>query len=116
MQNLSPQNQQEVVRFQQMQQSLEVLLQQKANLEARLKENELAVSELEKASSDDVVYQAVGGLMIKKTRDKLLETSKERLETLSLRVKSLAEQEKRLKKQYEEQRKKVQSIIGTGNQ
>ncbi len=111
MPNLNPQQQQELMRFQQIQQSLEVLMQQKATLEARLKETEMAVTELEKISEDNEVYQAVGGLMIKKSRNELLESSKDRQETLQLRVKSLGEQEVRLKKQYEEQKTKVQLLL-----
>ena len=111
MPNLNAQQNQEVVRFQQIQQSLEVLMQQKANLEGRLKETVLAVSELEKAGEDDVVYKAVGGIMIKKSRNDLLEAAQDRKVTLGLRVKTFGEQETRLKKQYEEQKAKVQEII-----
>ena len=111
MPNFNPQQQQEIVRFQQMQQSLEMIMQQKATLEARLKETEMAIKELELASEETTVYQAIGGLMIKKTRNILLENSKDRQETLKLRVNSINEQEKRLKVQFEEQRKKIQQMM-----
>ena len=109
--NFTPQQQQEIQRYQQIQQSLEMLIQQKATMEARLTETDLAVRELEKADENAVVYRAVGGLMIKKSRSEILESSKDQQETLAIRVKSLGEQEKRLKLQFEEQKKKIQQMM-----
>lgn len=111
MPNLNQAQQQEVIRFQQMQQSLEIIMQQKGSFEAQLNETELAVKELEQTAEDGNVYQMIGNIMIKKNRNDLLESSKDRLENLKLRVNSLAEQEKRIKMQYEEQKKKIQNMF-----
>ena len=110
--NFTPEQQQEITRYQQIQQSLEMLMQQKSTLEARLAETDFAVKELEKVDDNAVVYRAVGGLMIKKSRSDILEASKDQQETLAIRVKSLGEQEKRLKVQFDEQKKKIQTMMG----
>lgn len=111
MPNLNQAQQQEVLRFQQMQQSLEIIMQQKATFESQLKETELAVKELEQTNENANVYQMIGSIMINKNRNELLEVSRDKQETLKLRVNSLTEQEKRLKKQYEEQKKKIQTMF-----
>lgn len=109
--NLSPQQQQEVVRLQQLQQSLEMIMQQKATMDAQAKEMDFAVGELEAAPEDAVAYKSVGGIFIKKDRTDLLTSTKDRKETLEMRVKSLSKQEDNIKIQFESQRKKVQEMF-----
>ncbi len=109
--NLSPQQQQEVVRLQQLQQSLEMIMQQKATMDAQAKEMDFAASELEAAPEDTVAYKSVGGIFIKKDRNELLTSTTDRKETLEIRVKSLTTQETTIKAQYESQRAKVQEMF-----
>ncbi len=110
--NLSPQQQQEVVRYQQLQQSLEMIMQQKATMESQIRELDFAISELESTTEDAIVYKSVGGIFIKKNRNELLENSKERKDTLEVRVKSINKQESNLKVQFESQKKKIQELLG----
>ncbi len=109
--NLSPADQQEVARFQQLQQNLEAVIQQRVTMENQVREMEFAVKELDAASEDAVVYKAVGGIFIKSEQKSLLSSTAEKKETLDMRVKSLLNQEQRLKKQFEELRIKVQGIF-----
>jgi prefoldin beta subunit len=109
--NLSPQHQQEIVRLQQLQQSLEVLIQQRMNMESQAREMENAVKELDGAPEDAVAYKSIGGIFIRKPRNELLEFAKERKQTLEMRIKSLQNQETNTKSQYEKQKTKVQDIL-----
>jgi prefoldin beta subunit len=107
----SPQQQQELVRLQQMQQQVEMIIQQRVNLEAQSKELELAIKELEAAGAESICYKSVGGLLIKADQSALLQESKDKKDTMEMRVKSLQNQEERIKKSFEEQRSKIQKML-----
>jgi prefoldin beta subunit len=111
MPNFTESQKQEVVRFQKMQQSLQMINQNKSAIESRLKETELAVKELDAVDEDAIVYQSVGGLMIKKDRNYLLEITKEKQEQLEIRAKSLTEQQNRMRSQIEPLRKKIEELF-----
>jgi prefoldin beta subunit len=111
MPNLSPQQQQQVMRLQQLSQSIETIIQQRVSMETQAKELEYAVKELEGAGEDAIVYKSAGGIFLKSEQQKLLAESKEKKETLEMRVKSLTNQEERLKKQHEEMRKSIQEML-----
>lgn len=108
---MSPAQQQELMRLQQLQQQVEMIIQQRVTIESQAKEMEFAVKELETAGETAVCYKSVGGIMIKSEQPKLLTETKDRKETLEMRVKSLTNQEERMKKQFEEQRQKIQKIM-----
>ena len=107
----SPQQQQEIVRFQKMKQDLEVTIQQRYAMESQLRDVEFALSEVEKEEENSVIYVAAGGLFIKKPRNDVIASTKDRKATLEMRVKSLTAHETRLNEQFEEQRKKLQASI-----
>lgn len=109
--NISPQQQQEVLRLQQLQKSVEVVIQQRVSMESQLKELEFAVSEVENAEENAVIFTASGGIFIKKPRNEVLTSTKDRKTKLEMRVKTLTMQETRLKEQFEEQRKKLQATL-----
>ena len=63
MNSISPQLQNQIAQFQQLQQQLQAVSSQKIQMEAQLKEVERTMEELDKATGD--IYKNVGSLMIK---------------------------------------------------
>lgn len=111
MNNISPQLQNQIAQFQQLQQQLQAVSSQKIQMEAQMKEIERTVEELDKSTGD--VYKNVGSLMMKvddKGSVKMeLEESKE---TLDIRIKSLERQEKNLREKYTEMQNTINTAMG----
>ena len=59
--NLSQQDQQEVARFQNIQQQLEFMTQQKTSLQHQMDESDHAIKELGTAGENAIVYKSAGG-------------------------------------------------------
>ena len=78
-------------KLQQFQSQLQVLILQKQNIQLQLAEIENALNELEK-SEDKEVYELVGNILIKKSKDDLLPKLKDAKETLNLRITTLDKQ------------------------
>jgi len=108
--NLSPQDTQEVTRFQNIQQQLEFMMQQKSSLQNQLDESTHAIKELESAGEAATVYKSAGGIFIKSDQKYLLDSTKDRREELEIRLNSITKQVERINKQYEEQKVKIQEI------
>jgi len=98
----------QLVRFEQLQQSLQAILVQKQQVEMELIETERAISELSKMSSDAVVYKSTGSLFIKVARDELMKELEEKRELGNTRVTILAKQESHIR----ENLKEIQTKIG----
>ena len=65
MDDISPKLQNQIAQFQQVQQQLQQILNQKFRMESQLKEMDLTIDELKKTPQDSPVYKNVGALMIK---------------------------------------------------
>ncbi|MFX1308940.1 MAG: prefoldin subunit, partial [Promethearchaeota archaeon] len=72
-------------------------------------ETELAIEELEKINPDDTVYKAIGGILVKSEKNKLLDDKKSLKVTLEMRLKTLKQKEDRVKNQIETVRKSLQA-------
>ncbi len=92
-------------------QALELLTQQKRQIDNNIRETELALEELEKASPDTVVYKQIGGIMIKRERNKLLDEKKSDKETLNMRSNTLAQKIERTKSTFENMQKSLQADL-----
>jgi prefoldin beta subunit len=102
MDDISPKLQNQIAQFQQVQQQLQQILNQKFRMEAQLKEMDLTIDELKKTPGDSPVYKNVGALMIKVSdREGLLREIEDDKETSEVRVKSLDRQEKMLREKYQ---------------
>ena len=108
---IPPSVQQQLVRLQQLQQTLSVLVAERQRLEAELIEVKGALEELEKASDDARVYKAVGPVLVQSSREKLVEELKERKELAETRLKLLEKQEQRTKSQLETLQKEIQEAL-----
>jgi len=111
---ISPQLQNQIAQYQQLQNQLQVLGSQRVQLEAKLREIEGTLEELVKIKDDTPVYKSIGMLLVKQDdREGLKKELEEHKETLTIRVKSLQKQEKALTGRYEDLANKIQSALGT---
>lgn len=108
---LPPQVQEQLVRLQQMQQTLQAVVTQKQQLELELSEVERAIEELEKAEDKSPVYKTTGSILIRVSRSKLLDELKERKELLNTRITVLSKQEERAKNKVKELQAKLQERL-----
>jgi prefoldin beta subunit len=115
MDDISPKLQNQIAQFQQVQQQLQQILNQKFRMEAQLKEMDLTIDELKKTPADSPVYKNVGALMIKVSdHESLLKEIEDDKETAEVRVKSLDRQEKMLREKYALMQDQISKAIGSG--
>lgn len=110
---LPPQIQEDLVRLQQLQQTLQVVVTQKQQLEIELSEAEKALSELEKITDDVPVYKSVGSILLKTDRQGLMSELKEKKELTNTRVTVLRKQEERTRERLKELRDRLQQRLKT---
>lgn len=113
MKEISPQLQNQIAQYQQLQQQLQVLASQRLQMEAKLREVEGTLEELGKVSVETPVYKSIGMLLVRQEDREALRTELEdHRETLTVRVKSLQKQEKSLSERYEQLGEKIQQALG----
>jgi len=103
--------QEQLMKMQQAQQSLQSILLQKQQLEMEQVDSEKAIEELKKASDDDTVYKHAGSILIKSTKKDLISELEERKELANTRSTVLAKQEARVKESIKEQELKINEMI-----
>ncbi len=108
---LPPQLQEQLLRLQQLQQTLQAVASQKQQLEIEASETDKALTELDKLTDDVAVYKSVGNLLLKSDRQSLLKDLKERKELLGTRVTVLGRQEERTKERLKEMQEKLQERL-----
>ena len=108
---LPPQLQEQLVRLQQLQQTMQSVSSQKQQLELELNETDKAITELEKSTDETPVYKSVGSILVKANRQTLLVELKERKELLTTRVTVLGKQEDRTRERLKEVQEKLQERL-----
>lgn len=108
---LPPQVQEQLVRLQQLQQTLQSVATQKQQLELELSETDKALVELEKSTDETPVYKSVGSILVKSNRQTLLTELKDRKELLATRVTVLGKQEERTRERLKEAQEKLQERL-----
>ena len=108
---LPPQIREQLLRLQQMQQTLQTIVTQKQQLELELAEAEKAISELEKVDEGTDVYKSVGSILLKADRQSLINELKERKELLNTRVTVLSRQEERTRVKIKELQERLQERL-----
>lgn len=111
MQQIPPQVQNQLLQLRQLQQQAQALAVQKGQLEGLLRETEAALEELEKASPDEVVFRAVGEVLVRAKRDEVKAGLADKKETYGLRLKTLERQEERIQKRASELQTQIQQSI-----
>jgi len=110
---LPPQVQEELVRLQQLQQTLQAVVSQKQQLEIDMTETDRALAELEKVTGETPVYKSVGSILVKADKGALLSELKEKKELLNTRVTVLGRQEERTRERIKDIQQKLQEKLRT---
>jgi len=108
---LPPQLQEQLVRLQQMQQTLQSVASQKQQLELELNETDKALSELDRSTDETPVYKSVGSILVKSNKLTLIGELKERKDLLTTRVTVLGKQEERTRERLKEMQEKLQERL-----
>ena len=108
---LPPQVQERLLRLQQVQQTLQSVLTQKQQVDIELTEIEQALGELQNTVEDAVIYKAIGTLLVKSEKTKVITDLNERKELLNTRTQVLAKQEERLRTQVKDLQAKLQQDL-----
>ena len=91
-----------------------MIVQQRQQVEIRLKELEHAIEEVEKLGGKGEIYRSIGSLLIKvENKNKLLEALKEHKETYELRKTTLEKQEERIKEKLSELQNRLEDALKT---
>ena len=110
-QQIPPWLQEQIMKMQQSQQSLQSIHMQKQQLGMELAESDKALEELKKASDDDPVYKHAGSILIKSNKKDLIAELEERKELANTRSTVLAKQEERVKQSIKEQESKITEMM-----
>ncbi len=114
---LSPQLQNKIAQYQQLQQQIQVVSSQKFQLEAQLRDTERALTELENSPPDVTIFKNVGNLLVEaRDKDKVNEELGEKKETIDIRIKALDRQEKQLVEKYQAMQQELSQAISPGKQ
>ncbi|MCL7385206.1 MAG: prefoldin subunit beta [Thaumarchaeota archaeon] len=108
---IPPSVQQQLLRLQQLQQTLSALLAEKQRLEAELAEINNALEELEKVDENAVIYKAVGPILVRVNKDRLTVELKDKKELTETRLKVLEKQDAKMRTQIESVQKDIQRIM-----
>lgn len=110
-QQIPPWLQEQLMKLQQSQQSLQSIMSQKQQIELDQHESSRALEELQKITDDDSVYKHAGSVLIKSTKANLIAELEEKIEITKTRTAVLAKQEARLKESIKEQEAKINEMI-----
>jgi prefoldin beta subunit len=112
---MPPWLQEQLMKLQQSQQSLQSIMTQKQHLEMEKAETEKALEELKKIADGDAVFKQAGTVLIKSNKQELLDELEERSELAKTRVTVLQKQEERLKETLKEQETKITEMMKSGS-
>jgi prefoldin beta subunit len=108
---MPPWLQEQLMKMQQSQQNLQSIMTQKQHLEMEKIETEKALEELKKITDDDTVYKHAGSILIKSTKQELIDELEERNELAKTRSTVLEKQESRIKESLKEQETKITEMM-----
>ena len=114
---MPPWLQEQLMKLQHSQQSLQSVMTQKQHLEIEKAETEKALEELRKVADGDAVFKQAGTVLIKSKKQELIDELEERIEMAKTRSIVLEKQETRLKETLKEQETKITEMMkgGTGS-
>jgi prefoldin beta subunit len=113
MKEISPQMQNQIAQYQQLQQQLQVLASQRMQLEAKAREIDGSLQELAKTGPDTVVYKSIGALLVRADdRESIKKELDEHKETISIRVRAIQKQETSLGERFEQLQQKLSEALG----
>ena len=108
---MPPWLQEQLMKLQQSQQNLQSIMTQKQHLEMEKAETEKALEELKKIADGDAVFKHTGTILIKSTKQELIDELEEKQEMAKTRVIVLEKQEIRVKESLKEQESKITATM-----
>ena len=111
---MPPWLQEQLMKLQQSQQNLQSIMTQKQHLEIEKAETEKALEELKKVAEGDTVFKQAGTVLIKSTKQELLDELEEKHEMAKTRATVLEKQETRVKETLKEQETKITEMMKAG--
>jgi len=102
--------QRDIVNFQALQNQLNIIQTQIAQIEAELRAISDAISALE-SSEDDFAYKAVGPILVRERKSVLLAELQERKEALEVKKQSLEKKAKQIETKLVELKKKIEAAL-----
>ncbi len=92
--------------------TLAAVTQERVTLEGALSEIDDVMEKLDRLSSDVELYKIVGYVMVKSTRDDIVNELKNRKEDLELRLKAIKSQEEYLKREVDRLAGELRALLG----
>lgn len=102
--------QKDIVNFQALQNQLNIVQTQLAQIDAELRSISEAISALE-GSEDEFAYKAVGPILVRERKSVLLAELKDRKETLEVKKQSLAKKSKQIEAKLLELKRKIEAAL-----
>ncbi|MFQ5782243.1 MAG: prefoldin subunit beta [Nitrosopumilus sp.] len=112
---MPPWLQEQLMKLQQSQQNLQSIMTQKQHLEIEKAETEKALEELKKVIDSDAVFKHAGTVLIKSTKQELIDELEEKQEMAKTRTTVLEKQETRVKETLKEQEAKITELMKSGS-
>jgi len=106
-----PNLQEELAKLQQLQQTLQVIVAQKQQVEVELTDVDKALEEIKKMPDDNPIYQAIGAFLVKKDKESVIKELTERRELLTVRASVLGKQEERTRERLKEVQQQIQARL-----
>jgi len=105
--------QEEIAKAQQLQQQLQMIMSQKQQLEAKSKDLERALDEVNRLEEETPVYKEVGEILVQvENKEELISDLEEDKESTDVRLKSLKSKEEKLRDQFKDIQEKLSSQMG----
>ena len=109
--------QNQLIEFQQLQQQLQGLANQKFQLSMEENETDKTLEELKKVDDKTVIYKSIGAVLLSvKDQKSLVEELEDKKESVSVRLKALDRQEKALKDRYQKLHEELTAAMGSSNE
>ena len=111
---MPPWLQEQIMKLQQTQQSLQQIMTQKQHLEIEKAESAKALEELKKLADGDAVFKQAGTVLIKSSKKESIDELEEKVEMAKTRATVLEKQETRVKETLKEQESKITEMMKGG--
>lgn len=111
---MPPWLQEQIMKLQQTQQSLQSIMTQKQHLEIEKAETTKALEELKKIADGDAVFKQAGTVLIKSSKKDSIDELEEKIEMAKTRATVLEKQETRVKDTLKEQETKITELMKGG--
>ncbi len=107
--------QQELARYDQLQQTLQAILAQKQQVDLEIAEIDRALEELQKQPDDVEVYKVAGSIMIRSNKADLIKELQEKKELANTRRTVLSKQEEKVRQSLQEVQSKLAQALKGGS-